>query len=155
MLFPAYQAWVNFAPVCPFQDNNVAGMQGLDTNSSAGMWHHPASASLSSSALAPVSGLLGTGHNAFSSSARFRCLQTLLLVPTLVPCQNMPISPSPLVSIKLPWESCEPEKENWSSLQKRSLCSNSQCRCSQASLGTGLGIIRCFQQTVYDINLLL
>lgn len=40
-------------------------------------------------------GSLGPGYTASSSTARFRRLQSLLLGPTLVPCQNMPVSPFP------------------------------------------------------------
>lgn len=117
MLLPAYQAWVNFAPVCPFRDNDAAGMQGLETNSSTGMWHHPASASLSSALLSPL--CLGSWAQDTQSIQQQRKIQ----MPAAPAASSHPCAlPKHAYTSfftcfnKTAQESCEPEKENWSSL---------------------------------------
>lgn len=71
----------------------------------------------------------------------------LLLLSTLVPCQNV-LRPLFFLSeaIKLPWESCKPEKKT-GPVAERSLSSS-----SQSSLGTGQEQCGAFSK-VYDINL--
>lgn len=152
LFLPAYQAWGSAAAVCPFGDSDAAGMQGLETSSSPGMWHHPASAPFSDLTPTLVSRARRVKHSAAGQGSRLCSPRCWLPSPSL---PNHADIPFPIVSVKPPWEPCEPGRENRSSSENSSLLSHSQCRCSQVRLGTEVGITWCCWQTVYDINLLL
>lgn len=91
-------------------------------------------------------------HSAAGQGSRLCSPRCWLPSPSL---PNQADIPFPIVSVKPPWEPCEPGRENRSSSENSSLLSHSQCRCSQERLGTDVGITWCCRQMVYDINLLL
>lgn len=151
LFLPTYQAWVNTAPVCPFWDSNVTGMQGLEM-SSAGMWHHPAPAALFQ--LSVLTAPWGFWEQAQGIQQQCRVQISAALAACCHPSALPKRAQAPSQLLQLPGSAVNPGKENWFSLEKRILHSHSQWRYRQIRLSAEMGITRRCQPIVYDTNLL-